>query len=74
MIGSARLLFLCVPWSANFLGFRAKGRKGLNLIPMDRLARTGNGRRIIRDRRPVDSEYGTSIAFRPFTHRLTPAR
>ncbi|EJD42171.1 hypothetical protein AURDEDRAFT_115154 [Auricularia subglabra TFB-10046 SS5] len=40
-----------------FNDWKSKGRKGLNLIPMDRLVRTDNGRRIIRDRRPVDSEY-----------------
>ncbi|KZV85298.1 hypothetical protein EXIGLDRAFT_726319 [Exidia glandulosa HHB12029] len=40
-----------------FSDWKAKGKKGLNLVPMDRLARTNNGRRIVRDRRPVDSEY-----------------
>lgn len=32
----------------------------MNLLPVDRLARVNNGRRIVRDRRPVTSGYGTS--------------
>ncbi|KZV86927.1 hypothetical protein EXIGLDRAFT_774131 [Exidia glandulosa HHB12029] len=39
-----------------FAELRANGAR-MNLLPVDRLARVNNGRRIVRDRRPVTSGY-----------------